>query len=314
MSGASADLECHHHSNAAPSLRLQPIATLLRTWPPRETKQPPSVSTADGACSFACNSAPLIDFEILSDRCRALAFLDAKLPFVIRNVPGSRNLAALWTVDYLREHLAGGKHSQALTLNAFEGDEYKAGYAGNRRVSIGDESLWWADWAADRKLPSQPATQAARKRRSFLLEATSTERPFLFDDLAPILYSQTHHNDDLPPASESAYSEASDRVSDAGPARGEANLNAPQSHGPTGSQRLLQVETTRRLLFIPDPSVSARSDVNCRFGFRGTRVEVRTPLKRDTATGCDSDPRARGRPAWGQIMYHDGPPPTGDAC
>lgn len=289
MSGAS-DLECHL-SNASPSLRLQPIANLLRAWSPRETKQPLSVSHArddrlDDAQS-PCTSAPMINFDLPSDRCRALSFLDAKLPFVIRNGPGSRNLAALWTAEYLQEHLSGGEHSEALTLNAFEGDEYKAGHPGNRRISMANDSLWWEDWAADRKLPSLLATKAARKSRSFFLEATSRERPFLSADLAALLYFRADREDGSRRELErviSAYDNG-DLESAPSPSQSAGDSDSAEAPSPTRSQpdseahAQRQLETTRRLLFLPDPSVSAHADVNCHFGFRGTRVEVSTSLR-----------------------------------
>ena len=237
-------------SSAPPALILAPLSELLRSWPPTDLAQRDTVLDADTTCVDDCTSPPRLDFDKPGDVCRALRFARAGLPFVVRNAPGSRSITDRWTAEYLRDRMSGSDVASALELHSFIGDEYRTGFPGNARVPFDNDTRWWADWAADIGIMHRAQDGVSSDERDagadvvrtsqLYLQVTSGERPFLASDLSAIF----------------------DPVAD-------AQNTYEQSREATA--QFLEAAS----LFSPVPAVSANTPIECRFGFMGTRVEVR---------------------------------------
>ena len=234
-------------SSGNPSLRMESLSGLLRSWPPSQTEQPGDVPVSIASCETNCSAPPLLFFDVHEDRCRAITFARAGLPFVVRRAPGSLAIAAKWTPQYLAaELLDEAQATHQREVYSFGGDTFRYGDASNYRSDLVNASKWWAEWASD--VPITDAASKSEGRRSSYIQTNSAERPLLRDALSPLF----------------------------GP-RSSVGLQTDLSRHEPFLPPVLSENAAARLLFEPESSFTAESIAECRFGLKGTRVEVRVP-------------------------------------
>lgn len=231
----------------SPSLHMGSLSGLLRTWPPSQAEQPGDVPASIASCQTNCSSPPFLFFDVNEDRCRAITFARAGLPFVVRRAPGSLGIAAQWTPQYLEHELLNEAHAtHKRELYSFGGDTFRYGGASNSRSDFVNASKWWDDWARD--VPITDAASELQDRRRSYVQTNSVDRPHLGDALSPLFGQRTV-----------------------------VDSQTDLSRREPSPSSILPEDTAAHLLFEPESSLEAESAVECRFGFKGTRVEVRVP-------------------------------------
>lgn len=207
---------------------------------------------------------------------RLQSLFERNVPFILR---GTGAPTAAWSADYLRTHMHDSEEAARIALHAFVGDTYKYGSPSNARTQFAPggahAAAWWrmwdagvcvqsaadvhmdmaaAGWGSDAAaaLERQAVANASRMQCPFssppsahrrtYLQVTNGERAFVEDD-TELLFGLWR----LPPC-------ATNRTG-----------------GDTG---VTACRDDVQDVLVRGSSVNAHTPVECRFGYRGTRVEA----------------------------------------